>query len=570
MMNTLVLLGVPLVPLFLAVALAVPAWRDTVWRCAPWAALPALVVALAGWPADTVSLPWLLVGTRLGLDETSRVFLVLTAGLWLAAGHYASAYHAKDPDRLRHLAAFLVTQAGNLLLVVAADAVTFYLGFLTMSLAAYGLIVHTGTDAARRAGAVYLVLVVLGEALILPALWLAVAGAESLAPADLRAAIQDSDLAIGLLLAGLGVKAALIPLHVWLPLAHPEAPTPASAVLSGAMVKAGLLGWLTLLPAGDVTRPDVGIALIVLGLAGAFGAALYGCVQSRPKAVLAYSTVSQMGLMIAVFGMAWYSPEAAVPALAALVVYAVHHGFAKGALFLGVGCVEGAGSPRARRAVLGVLFLPALALAGAPLTSGAIAKGAMKETLPSLPAGLYAGLEIALPLAAIGTTLLMARFLWLAARLQAQDAKPGLFAPWAALCAAVAVVGFVPVALSADVVLAAVAPSTWWAATWPVLAGLALAAIAVLTRRGAPTWLPEGDVLWLVIAIGRPLVRHWPGQASRRAIDVLDHSVDTRRQWVAHWLTRLGERGETALTRWPLLMATLLATLAAAWLLVRV
>lgn len=565
MTNALLLLSAPLVPLLLAMGLAVPAWRDVLWRCAPWAALPALIIGLSGGPADTVHLPWLLVGTRLGLDETSRVFLVLTAGLWLAAGHYAARYHAEDAKRIAHLAAFLVTQAGNLLLVVAADAVTFYLGFLTMSLAAYGLIVHSGTHAARRAGAVYLVLVVLGEALILPALWLAVAGAESLAPADLRAAIQDSDLAIGLLIAGLGVKAAIIPLHVWLPLAHPEAPTPASAVLSGAMVKAGLLGWLTLLPAGDVTRPDVGLTLIVLGLAGALGAALYGCLQARAKAVLAYSTVSQMGLMIAAFGMAWYSPEAATPALAALVVYAVHHGLAKAALFLGVGCVEAAGSPRARHAVLAVLLLPALALAGAPFTSGAVAKAALKDALPLLPDSLYGALGIALPVAAVGTTLLMARFLWLAARLPTH-AKPGLMLPWALLCAAVAVICFVPFALPSERILATFAPGTWWAASYPILAGLGLAGLVARTR--PPGWrAPEGDVLWLLVAAARRLAPWWPASALTNAVEHAGLAAQAGTQRAARRLMRWGERGETALTRWPFVGAAMLLVTGLAWLL---
>src|SRR5690606_5012679 len=246
---------------------------------APWAALPALAVSLSGWPAGTLELPWLLVGTRIGMDPTTRVFLALTAALWLGAGHYAAAYHAPDPRRVRLHVFFLITLAGNLLLVLAADAVTFYLGFLTMSLAAYGLIAHADTPKARRAGRVYIVLVVLGEALILPALWLGIVGAASTALADMAASIRDDALARNLLLAGFGIKAALVPLHVWLPLAHPVAPTPASAVLSGAMVKAGILGWLGLLPADTASLPATGAALVVLGLAGAFGGALVGCAQ---------------------------------------------------------------------------------------------------------------------------------------------------------------------------------------------------------------------------------------------------------------------------------------------------
>ncbi len=564
-MPAILLLLVPLVPLLLAIGLAVPAWRGAVWRLAPWAALPALVVALSGWGMEPVSLPWLLVGTELGLDDTSRWFLGLTAALWLAAGLFGAAYHAGDDKRFSQLACFLVAMAGNLLLIIAADAVTFYLGFLTMSLSAYGLIVHSGEREAWRAGTVYLVLVVLGEALILPALWLAVADAESISQAAMAAAIRENDLAIGLLIAGLGIKAGLVPLHLWLPLAHPVAPTPASAVLSGAMVKAGLLGWLALLPLGEVSRPDLALILIGLGLAGAFGAAVYGCLQRRAKAVLAYSTISQMGLMIAGVGMAWYSPAVAAPALIGVSLYALHHALAKGALFLGVGCVEAA-APARRRWVLALLLLPALALAGAPLTSGAVAKLALKHGLADLPAGWYAALNIALPLAAVGTTLLMARFWWLAARLPATKPKPGLLAPWVGLCVAVASVCLVP-AIAGEFVAEALSPTTWWAAIWPVAAG-GLIALLASRRRGAMPVLPEGDLVWPLMRLGRAVAGRWPGAALTDALTGLQAAGSRAGHRLGAVTASALDRGEAVLTRWPALGAAMLAVLVLGWWLV--
>src|SRR5690606_7309656 len=106
------------------------------------------------------------------------------------------------------------------------------------------------------------------------------------------------DLIVGLVLAGFGIKAGALPLHVWLPLAHPAAPTPASAVLSGAMIKAGLLGWLRFLPLGLVALPGWAALLMVLGVVAVFFGAAAGAVQQDAKAVLAYSSISQMGLMI--------------------------------------------------------------------------------------------------------------------------------------------------------------------------------------------------------------------------------------------------------------------------------
>src|SRR5699024_2367349 len=148
-------------------------------------------------------------------------------------------------------------------------------------------------------------------------------------------------------LVGFGVKAGTVPLHVWLPLAHPAAPPAASAVLSGAMVKAGLVGWLRLLPSGpdqtgltDGAIPQTvaifGWVLLVSALAGGFASAVLGVLQNDPKVVLAYSTISQMGFTTAVVAVGLIEPEFGDVTAAAAVLYAVHHGLAKGALFLGV------------------------------------------------------------------------------------------------------------------------------------------------------------------------------------------------------------------------------------------
>src|SRR5690606_38199141 len=123
---------------------------------------------------------------------------------------------------------------------------------------------------------------------------------------------------------------------------------------------------------------------IVLGMLGAFGGALAGVMQRRPKSGLAYSSVSQLGLISIAFGIDLWSPEARRAALTAITVYAFHHALAKGALFLGVGVVESAGSQSMRRLMLGGLVIPAASLAGLPLTSGIVAKTALKEAVYAL------------------------------------------------------------------------------------------------------------------------------------------------------------------------------------------
>jgi formate hydrogenlyase subunit 3/multisubunit Na+/H+ antiporter MnhD subunit len=561
-MSTLLLLAALLTPLAGLALLALPGpARRAGLALAPWAALPALLLAIRG-EAPTIEVPWLLLGVHLGLDGTRRIFLLLTAGLWTAAGVYARVYHQDDPQRLRLFAFHLATQLGNLGLVVAADVVTFYLFFVVMNFAAVGLIVHSGTPEAIRATLVYLVLVIVGEALILPGLWLAVADAPSLAFHHVAGALLDAGpLPTALLVAGFGIKAGALPLHVWLPLAHPVAPTPASAILSGAMIKAGLLAWLGLLPLGLAPLPGFALLFLVVGMTGAFYGAAIGVLQSNPKTVLAYSSISQMGLIMAAIGAALASPEAAAAGLLAALVYALHHALAKGALFLGVGVVDHAGARR-RTVALALLLLPALALAGAPLTSGVVAKTALKEATYGLPEGWQGPLDLLLPLAAVGTTLLMARFLWvLAVRPAAENgkAKPGLWPPWLALLGAVAIAAWLPTLVPASVRAVALTPTAVLDALWPIALALLLAAGALWWARrgrGVPR-VREGDLLWPAQALGLALwagaLRLWQPVEAR-----LPRGLPPAVRGGAAAGSAL-ERVERALTTWPLLLTALLA-----------
>ena len=402
-------------PLLLAALWLSRASRAVAVALAPLAALPALL--LTAWPAPTAELvlPQIFTGIRLGLDPVGRAFLFFTAALWTGAGIFARSYHAADPRRDAFFGFFLLTLAGNLVLILAWDLLTFYLGFAAMTFAAYGLVVHNRAPAGFRAGRVYLALALAGEACLLAGLMLAAAHADGLGFDRLGEAYAAGEMPAilpYLFVAGFGVKAGLVPLHMWLPLAHPVAPTAASALLSGVMVKAGLLGWIRFLPFGSEPLPGLGTALIAAGVIGAFYGVTLGSLQREPKTVLAYSTVSQIGYMTVACGIALLSPAYAAIAVLALVHYAAHHAFAKAALFLSVGVAPRRSHPRMRRVWLYVgAGLPALVLAGAPFTSGAAAKAALKYAGEALPGGWPSLLALLLSVAAAGTTLLLARFL---------------------------------------------------------------------------------------------------------------------------------------------------------------
>jgi formate hydrogenlyase subunit 3/multisubunit Na+/H+ antiporter MnhD subunit len=478
----------PLAPLALALLATWHPVRPWCVRLAPLAFLPALVTALL--PSSGGAIEWLLLGTHFSLDSVGRAFLLPSAVLWTLGALFARAWLARDPARGRFFGFFLAAAAGNLGVCVAQDIASFYLLFALMTFSAWGLVLHRHTPAAHRAGGVYVTLAVLGEAALLAAFVLiAASGDLSLAGAPAAAAISPArDLIVALLLTGFGVKTGVLGLHVALPLAYAATPAPGAAVLAAAMIKAGLLGWLRFLPLGH-SLPEWSAVFIALGIAAAFYGVVVGLAQREPKTILAYSSVSQMGLITVGVGCAFAGPAAYAPALLAVTVYALHHAFAKGALFFGEALAR-VTRRRARRWVLAGLALPAAALAGAPFTSGALAKQALKDAVVFAPwAGL---LSLSLTLAAIGTTLLMLRFLWCVWRAPVTVTRRPLAAlasPW--LVALVFVLVGVGAALRLPFDVSA---SALLAAAWPVALGVAIGAL-VLRYLRASFALPPGDVL---------------------------------------------------------------------------
>ena len=226
------------------------------------ATAPALATALLIPPDVTVEIPWLLLGVKLGLDETSRIFLFFTALLWLAAGTQAALQMSERPHAGRFRLFFLLAMSGNFGLIIGQDMVSFYLGFSVMGFAAYGLVVHDGNAAARRAGRVYLIMTLIAELALFAGLLLLYQRTGNLAPTagELAGAAPLELALVGLAFA---IKAGLIGVHIWLPLAHPAAPVAASAVLSGTMIKAALIGWFRFLPLGEAALPEFGSLLLV-------------------------------------------------------------------------------------------------------------------------------------------------------------------------------------------------------------------------------------------------------------------------------------------------------------------
>jgi formate hydrogenlyase subunit 3/multisubunit Na+/H+ antiporter MnhD subunit len=495
-------------PLLAALGLVVPALRPIVSAWAAWTPVPALVLALVTEPGRSVDLPWLLLGARLRIDDTSRAFLLFTAALWIVCGQYARTHLTEDRRRHHFLAFFLVSMAGNIGVTLAADMITFYSFFALMSFASYGLIVHERDAKALSAGRVYIAFVIAGEIL----LFIGIVGTAGFAGHSGFSAAGEAlsrsplgHLMLALIVVGFAIKTGTVPLHMWLPLAHSAAPTPASAVLSGLVIKAGLLGWLRFLPLGAMPLPALGAAYLTGGLASAFWGVAVGLAQKNPKTALAYSSISQMGLMTTGVGIGLIAPESWVLILPAIWIYALHHAFAKATLFLGVGVASRMPVGGWRHAMIfASLILPAFALAGVPLSSGGVAKIALKKgiesaAIPGQP------IEVLLSIAAIGTTLLMARFLVVGSprRLTGESPAAGLWLPCMGSLAGVALlVWALPWTGFRHAAFESLAPAYLWATLWPPAVGIAIAAAVWRSPRLLGPALrmdvPPGDLLALL------------------------------------------------------------------------
>jgi formate hydrogenlyase subunit 3/multisubunit Na+/H+ antiporter MnhD subunit len=481
-------LAAPLV--VLAVVLS-PKLRFAALAMAPLAPLPALAAAILaiGGASFAGELPGLRMSFR--LDLPGAILLAAAALVWIAASVFARADWTGRPNAERFAVSWLLTMAGSLGVFVAADLLTFYLVYALVSVPAYYLIADDEDAGSSRAGGVYLAFTLIGEAVLLIAFVMLAAG-EPGGSLDIRAVVAAlpaspwRDAALALLILGFGMKIALAPLNGWMPLAYAAAPIPAAAVLSGAAVKAGVIGLIRFLPLG-AALPGWGEALAWAGFVSAFYGVAIGLTQRDPKTILAYSSISQMGVIAAVLGLGLAGADQNAASDAAF--YAANHVLVKAALFLSVG-VAAALTGRGRSPALIVAAALALSLGGLPLTGGALAKLAVKGTLGDGVAGAVAAASAA------ATTALMLHFFIRLARSDndGKAASPQRILSWLALAFASMLVPWLMFPAVGGDLADALATATLWDAIWPMLIGAALA--AGLWALGEPLpRIPAGDIV---------------------------------------------------------------------------
>ncbi|WP_026607267.1 hydrogenase 4 subunit B [Methylocapsa acidiphila] len=313
--------------------------------------LAALIHLISGAPESEIvlplGLPW--IGAHFRVDALTAFFLAVVNLGGAAACLYAIGYarHEAEPQRSTpFVPAFL---AGMNLVVLAGDAFSFLFAWEFMSLSSWALVMaHHREEGVARAGYVYIVMASFGTLALLLAFGLLAGPQGDYAFAAIRAH-QASPLRAGfilaLALAGAGSKAGLVPLHVWLPLAHPAAPSHVSALMSGVMTKVAVYGFIRIV--FDLLGPPQwwqGLPILAIGGGSAVLGVLYAMMQTDLKRVLAYSTIENIGLIFVGLGLALAFEAngfrtAAALALTAALFHVLNHAFFKSLLFFGAGAV---------------------------------------------------------------------------------------------------------------------------------------------------------------------------------------------------------------------------------------
>jgi len=309
-------------------------------------------------PATAVTLPlglpWL--GAHFRIDALSAFFLLVIDLGGAAASLFALGYgrHEEEPGRI--LPFYPAYLAAMNVVLLAADAFSFLVAWEVMSLASWALVIAHHRDSENlRAGYVYLLMAGFGTLMLLLTFGLLAAGSGSYDFETIRAAHPTAGaaaLVLILALLGAGSKAGLVPLHAWLPLAHPAAPSHVSALMSGVMTKVAVYGFIRIVfdlvgaPAWWWSMP-----VLALGAASAVMGVLYALMQRDLKRVLAYSTIENIGIVFVALGLALAfeasaMESAAALALTAALLHVFNHSLFKNLLFCGAGAVLAATGER--------------------------------------------------------------------------------------------------------------------------------------------------------------------------------------------------------------------------------
>lgn len=337
------------------------------------------------------------MGIGFTLDGFRLIYVVIAALMWMMTTLLSREYFAHHENRNRFYTFLLLTLGATMGVFLSADLYTTFIFFEIMAFTSYVWVAQEENGESLRAAATYLAVAIIGGLVMLMGIFLLYNQLGTVKISELMEVATSTNnetllYSVGVcLLVGFGAKAGAFPLHVWLPKAHPVAPAPASALLSGILTKTGVFGILVVSSNMFFHDPLWGKLILTLGVITMFGGALLAVFSIDLKRTLACSSMSQIGFIMVGIGMQGIIGEDNGLAVDGTFVHMINHSLIKLLLFMIAGVIymnahaldlndiRGFGR---KKGLLKVLFLiGALAIAGIPMFSGYISKTLLHESI---------------------------------------------------------------------------------------------------------------------------------------------------------------------------------------------
>lgn len=339
-------------------------------------------------------------GLNFAFDGFRQIYLVVTVIMWLSSTAISREYFGEGGNLVRYYGLSMWTFAATVGVFLSADFITTFTFFEIMSLASYAFVAHTEKKESMRAAETYLAVAVIGGLVMLMGILMLYHETGTLFYNEIRSNVTEvlsnnpSSLkkiyvAGALILFGFGAKAGMFPLHIWLPKAHPVAPAPASALLSGVLTKSGIFGVLILCMEVFADDFKFGFTVLVLGVVTMLTGAVLAVFSVDLKRTLACSSVSQIGFILVGIGLIPMLEEECTLAMSGAMLYMVNHSMFKLTLFLAAAAIymkchmlnlnDLRGYGRDMHLLKVLFVIGALGISGVPMLSGYVSKTLIHE-----------------------------------------------------------------------------------------------------------------------------------------------------------------------------------------------
>ena len=346
-------------------------------------------------------------GLSFRVDGFRLLYACITTFMWLMAMTFSKEYMAHYSNKARYYIFSALTYVATVGVFLSADLITTFLFFEIMSFTSYVWVVQDERKESLRAGSTYLAIAVMGGLVMLMGLMMLFNLTGTLKISELHDAILPyigtTKLYVTgcLMLFGFGAKAGAFPLHIWLPKAHPVAPAPASALLSGVLTKAGIYGVLIISCEIFASDDKWGTLILLIGVITMFLGALLALFSIDLKRTLACSSVSQIGFILVGIGMQDLLADENMLAVRGTLLHMVNHSMIKLCLFMAAGVVymnihslnlnDVRGFGRKKPLLNAIFLMGALGIGGIPLWNGYISKTLLHEAIVEYTAALSEG-----------------------------------------------------------------------------------------------------------------------------------------------------------------------------------